>query len=183
MRVEWSCLAARAQIAVVGLDFRVENSAIVLGGENIRIGDGFRALDGLHLYAQDGLLTVGDNCSLNSNVQLGAAQGTIHIGDNVLIGPNTVLRAADHGFAGSSSPRTQPHQRGTILVEDDVWIGANCVVTRNVTIGRGAVVAAGSVVTRDIESNVVAGGIPARIIRRRTSGDVSEEVDGDAGSD
>ena len=50
---------------------------------------------------------------------------------------------------------------------NDVWIGANCIITAGVTIGEGAVVAAGSVVTKDVKSYAIVGGIPAKIIRMR----------------
>ena len=62
---------------------------------------------------------------------------------------------------------SQAKLRGKIVIEDDVWIGANVVVTRNVRIGTGGVIAAGSVVTGDIPPFVVAGGVPARAIRLR----------------
>ena len=59
--------------------------------------------------------------------------------------------------------------RGTmtksITVEDEVWIGAGCIITQGVTIGKGAVIAAGSVVTKNVESNTVVGGTPARFIK------------------
>ena len=171
VRVEWARRQARAQISHIGSGFHIEPPFVVQGGENIVIGDNFRALGMAHLYANEGKLTIGDNCSINSNVQLGAAQGVITMGNNVLIGPNVVLRAADHGIEGSASPRSQRHSAGSIVVEDDVWIGANCVVTRNVKIGKGAVVGAGSVVTHDVPSFAVVGGVPAKVIKYRPSGD------------
>ena len=167
VRMEWACFQARSQISGVGRDFRLEPPFVVLGGENIRIGDSFRALGSTYFYANDGELTIGSGCSANSNVLFSAAQGCIRIGDNVMIGPNCVLRAADHGIDSHESPRTQKHQRGTITIEDDVWLGANVVVIRNVTIGRGAVVGAGAVVTKDLPPYAIAGGVPARVLRFR----------------
>ena len=120
-----------------------------------------------YLYGNDGCLTIGDNVSINTNVQLGAAQGEIHIGNNVLIGPNVVLRAADHGQSLESSPRRQPHERGKIIVEDDVWIAANVVVTKDVTLGKGCIVAAGSVVTKDVLPLQIVAGVPATLIGAR----------------
>lgn len=167
VRMEWACVQARSQISSVGGDFRLEPPVVVLGGENITVGDSFRALGSTFFYAQQGELTIGSGCSFNSNVQLGAAQGRIAIGDNVLIGPNCVLRAADHGIDAGESPRTQRHKGGTITIEDDVWLGANVVVTRDVTIGRGAVIGAGAVVTNDIPAYSIAGGVPARVLGYR----------------
>lgn len=105
--------------------------------------------------------------SMNTNVQIGASSGKIVIGNNVLIGPNVVLRAADHGLSKGAAIASQAHCGGEIIVEDDVWIGANAVVLRNVRLGRGCVVAAGAVVTKDVAAQIVVGGIPARKISSR----------------
>ena len=120
-----------------------------------------------YLYGNDGYLTIGDNVSLNANVQIGAAQGEIYIGKNVIIGPNVVLRAADHGKLLGIPPRDQSHERGIIGVEDDVWIAANVVITRNVRLGKGCVVAAGSVVTKDVAPFQIMAGVPTVLIGTR----------------
>lgn len=139
----------------------------IIGGENICIGDNFRSMGYNYLYANDGAITIGDNMSMNTNVQVGGSSGRIAIGNNVLIGPNVVLRAADHGIAIEAPIRFQPHVGGEIVVEDDVWIGANAVILKNVTLGKGCVVAAGAVVTKDVEPYAVVGGVPARKISSR----------------
>jgi galactoside O-acetyltransferase len=109
------------------------------------------------IYTLSGECTIGPDTSLNNNVQLGANGGKISIGSGVLIGPNCVLRAADHIFEDLTRPiRDQGHIFGEIIIEDDVWIGANAVVTRNVRIGRGAIVGAGAVVTRDVPPLAIA---------------------------
>ena len=94
----------------------------------------------------------------------------ITIGDRVLIGPRTCLYTAGHPIA--------PEVRDTelefglpITLEDSVWLGGNVVVCPGVTIGRGSIIAAGSVVTRDIPSNVIAAGNPCRILRPITDED------------
>lgn len=139
----------------------------VIGGGNIVIGNNFRSMGGDYLYANGGVITIGDNMSMNTNVQIGASSGQITIGNNVLIGPNVVLRAADHGIALGATIRSQPHVGGMIFVEDDVWIGANAVILRDVRLGQGCVVAAGAVVTKDVEPYAVVGGVPARKISSR----------------
>jgi galactoside O-acetyltransferase len=120
-----------------------------------------------YLYANEGELKIGNNCSINTNVQLGASQGKIHNGDNVLIGPNVVLRAADHGLAMQDLIFLQPHRKGAIYVHNDVWIAANAVITSGVTLGEGSVIGAGSTVTRDVPPFAIVGGNPAVIIGRR----------------
>ncbi len=167
IRLRLANRSARAQIMSVGTDLHIEPPFAVRGGDNIIIGRGFRSMSGLFLFANDGALTIGDGCSLNTNVYIGASNGSITIGSHVLMGPNVVLRAADHGILGDAPVTSQPHSRGSITIEDDVWIGANCVVTRNVRVGRGSIIGAGSVVTRDVPPGVVAAGVPARVIAER----------------
>ena len=61
----------------------------------------------------------------------------------------------------------QDYMDGDIIIEDDVWIGAGSIITAGVTIGKGTVIGAGSVVTKDIPQNVIAAGVPAKIINKR----------------
>jgi galactoside O-acetyltransferase len=61
----------------------------------------------------------------------------------------------------------QGHQRGAIIVEDGVWIAANAVITRDVTLGEGCVVGAGAIVTRDVPPFAIVGGNPAAVIGQR----------------
>ncbi len=139
----------------------------ILGGENITIGDNFRSMGHTYLYGNEGEIIIGNNISLNTNVHIGSSGGKIYIGNNVLIGPNVVLRAADHGISRKTLINKQPHIGGIITIEDDVWIGANAVILKNVRLGKGSVVAAGAVVTKDTEPYTVVGGVPAKKISER----------------
>jgi len=158
----------RLFLARCGKDFVPGFPLTITGGENIKIGAHFRSMGHNFLYANDGSLEIGDNLSLNTNVVVGASQGRIVIGNNVLIGPNVVLRAADHGLAKDVAMRDQPHQKGEIVIEDDVWISANAVILRNVRLGRGCVVAAGAVVNKVVEPYTIVGGVPAKKISERS---------------
>lgn len=142
------------------------------GGENVSFGTDVRLGQLTQVYAAGGRgerIVLGDNVNTNSNVMINAdLGGVIEIGDGVLIGPNSVLRASNHEFADPDKPvRQQGHRAGRIEVGDDVWIGANVVVLPDVRIGRGAVIAAGAVVTGDVEPFAIAGGVPARRIGTR----------------
>jgi galactoside O-acetyltransferase len=157
LRIRLGALGARPQIAT-GLSVR--------GGRMIFIGDGFSVLRNSSLDAEGGRIDIGSRVSLNTNVVVDAAdQGAIAIGDDVLIGPNCVLRASNHKRTDANLPiRMQGHSGGRIVVCDDVWLGANVVVLAGVTIGAHAIVGAGAVVTHDVPSGTIVGGVPAREI-------------------
>jgi acetyltransferase-like isoleucine patch superfamily enzyme len=92
--------------------------------------------------------------------------GPLRIGDDVIIAQNVVFSGLNHGYADVRLPiRDQPCTTAEIVVEDEVWIGANSVITAGVRIGKHAVVAGGSVVTKDVPPYTVVGGNPARPIR------------------
>lgn len=110
----------------------------------------------------------GKNILFGKNVFINAGchfqdQGGITIGDGVLIGHNVVLATANHALAPSKSRKLN---YAPIVIGDNVWIGSNAVILQGVTIGQWAVVAAGAVVTKDVEPYTVVGGIPAKFIRR-----------------
>ena len=166
VRLLYGC-ALRPTLGRCGKRFRPGFPLTIKGSENISIGDDFRSMGHDYLYADQGSIKIGHNISINTNVQIGASGGRIVIGNNVLIGPNVVLRTADHGLDRGRLIMSQPHEGGEIVVEDDVWIGSNAVILRNVRLKRGCVVAAGAVVTKDVESYDIVGGVPARKISQR----------------
>lgn len=104
---------------------------------------------------------VGKNVFINSGCHF-QDQGGITIGDGALIGHNAVLATINHDFAPARRGDNHP---SPIVIGRQVWIGANVTVTPGVTIGDGAIVAAGAVVTHNVPPMVIAGGVPARIIR------------------
>jgi galactoside O-acetyltransferase len=119
---------------------------------------------GCHLAVDNGMLTIGRGTSMNDNAMLCAGGGEIHIGDNVLIGPNVVIRSSNHRYGSNKlTIKQQGHEEGKIVIEDNVWIGANAVILPNVRIGSGSVIGAGAVVTRDIPQECLAVGVPAKV--------------------
>jgi galactoside O-acetyltransferase len=141
----------------------------ITGLKNIEFGNNINIMRFTALYAQDAVLKFGDNISVNSNTTIGADGGKIIIGNNVLIAQNVVLRAADHKHENINIPiNQQGHAGGTIIIGDDCWIGANVVITRDVTIGDHSIIAAGAVVTKDVPPFSIMGGVPAKLIRKRS---------------
>lgn len=147
---------------------RFATSVTIVNFAGIAIGDGCRIGRGCFLTAGNGNLSLGNNVAVSPNVNIGADHGEVEIGDNAAIGPGTVIRAANHCFARRDVPIiAQGHKRGKVIIEEDVWIGANCVITPDVRIGKGAIVGAGAVVTSDVAPYVIVGGVPARQIGSR----------------
>lgn len=95
------------------------------------------------------------------------ADGGVTLGRNVVISFNCVLWSIDHRYEGETVPYDKARIKRPIVVEDNVWIGRNALIRGGVTIGEGAVVAMGSVVTRDVPPLTVVGGNPARVLRYR----------------
>lgn len=136
--------------------------------KNISLGNDIRIGKRCFLSASKGELKLGDHVAISPNVNIGADNGFIEIGNYVAIGPGAVIRAANHRFDNLSIPiYLQGHNPGYIKIENDVWIGANCVLTPNITIGQGAIVGAGAVVTKNVEPWTIVGGVPAHKIGDR----------------
>ena len=107
-------------------------------------------------------INVGKNVFINSGCRF-QDQGGITIGDGALIGHNAVLATLNHDI--------DPRKRSTmhpapITIGKDVWIGANVTVVPGVNIEDGAIIAAGAVVTQNVPPNVIAGGVPAKVLKK-----------------
>ncbi len=106
-------------------------------------------------------ITLGKRVFINSGCKV-QDQGGVVIGDDCLIGHNTVIATLNHELAPSRRADMHP---APVTIGANVWIGANVTVLPGVTIGDNAVVAAASVVTKDVPANTVALGSPARVVR------------------
>lgn len=148
---------------------------LIIGAQNISIGRHFSCWRHCTVAAcDDGVIEIGDRVAFNANVYCNACiNGRIVLGNDVLIGPNVVMRSSDHVTMALDVPiALQGHVGAEIFVEDDVWLGANVTVIGGVRIGKGAVVAAGAVVSSDVAPYTIVGGVPARLIKPR--GDASK---------
>lgn len=113
------------------------------------------------------------NISIGNNVRIGencrfSGIGGITIGNNVSFGPEILIWSSNHNYY---SPNELPYDNNTkkksVFIGDNVWIGARSCITPGITIGEGAVIAMGSVVTKDVPPCAVVGGNPAKIIDYR----------------
>lgn len=123
-----------------------------------------------------------ENINIGSSVNLGyrpvliAGKSKIVIGNHVMFGPQVTIRGGNHriDLLGRymdmiKNNEKRPEDDPGVVIEDDVWIGTRAIILAGVTIGRGAVVAAGSVVTKSVPAYAIVGGNPAKIIRMRWS--------------
>jgi Acetyltransferase (isoleucine patch superfamily) len=110
---------------------------------------------------------IGDNVTLNEWIYI-SGYGRITIGNDVRIGHRTSILSSNHIFHDRNTPiYKQGLENKPVSIEDDVWIGCNVTILGGVKIGTGAVIAAGSVVTADVESYSIVAGTPARKIGQR----------------
>jgi acetyltransferase-like isoleucine patch superfamily enzyme len=131
--------------------------------------------DRVHLH-QDTIIEVGSGGSVmigadthvQPRCQFSGYKTSIRIGRGVQIAPNCGFYPYDHGFAPGELIGKQPIQtKGGIIIGDDAWLGFGVIVLDGVRIGKGAVVGAGAVVTRDVPDETIAVGVPARVVKRR----------------
>lgn len=137
------------------------------------IGNNVRVREFGWMQATSDLNDPGKGLQISDDVYIGprcyfGAGGGIKIGSKVVIGASVELLAENHCFEDSEIPiQDQGVSRKGIVIEDDVWIGNSVIVLDGVCIGRGAVIGAGSIVTKDVPANAVVAGNPARILRYR----------------
>lgn len=116
-----------------------------------------------------------ENIILGSDVRIGHScrilagfgEGKITIGNNVLFGPGVSVIAGNHNISKSDLIMNQKSIPGAITIGSDCWFGTNSIILAGVTIGNGVVVAAGSVVTKDMPDYAIVAGVPAKVIKFR----------------
>lgn len=125
-----------------------------------------RVMGGTH-FAQHMDVVIGNNVQFGNGCNVAS---NVHFGNNVLMAGNVqFVGRHDHSFStpGVTIWDGERGENGTTLVEDDVWLGASVIVISGVTIGRGSIVAAGSVVTGDIPPCEIWAGVPAKKVKDR----------------
>ncbi len=170
----------------------IENGVRLRFADHIRLGRGVYLDQGVYLHACPGGIQIGADSLVmhgavlhvynfrnlpRASIRIGAdcligeysvirGQGGVTLGDRVYTSPFTQIMAVNHVFDDPERPFVQQGITAQgIVIEDDVWLGASAVITDGVRVGKGAVVAAGAVVTEDVPPHTVVGGVPARAIK------------------
>lgn len=182
-----SALHAR-RFASCGPDALIREPQSMVGCEYVHVGRGFDVFPGLRLEVFDRHLQkrfaptmrIGDRVSINYDCHIGCVN-RIEIGDDVLIASRVYISDHSHGapdFSDTSvPPSVRPvHSKGPVVIESEVWIGEGACVLPGVHIGRGAIIGANAVVSRDVPAFCVAAGVPARVIRVLPTGCASIDI-------
>jgi len=135
-------------------------------GKNVYIGN-----NGIFTYRN---IEIGNDVSIGANAVFQSSFGKIVIGDHVMFGPGVHIHGGNHkinevGKLLKHTTEKQPGDDGTVLIEEDCWIGANAIILSNVTIGKGSVIGAGAIVTKSIPPYSVYTGSPSMKLRNRFS--------------
>lgn len=129
-----------------------------LNGKNVKIWDN------VHIDCPS-KLEIDDNVSINRGTILNAG-GKIKISKNVLIGPNCVIYSQNHRFDDRFKPiNEQGYSYASVFIAENVWIASNVIILPGVSIGKNSIIAAGAIVTKDVEENSLMAGNPAKLVR------------------
>ena len=161
----------------VGKNFIIERGAEIncISSEGIQLGEkvtigSYATIRPSNLYggAVGMGLKIGDHSNIGPYSYIGCS-GYIEIGNNVMMAPRVSLYAENHNFDSIDVPmKDQGVATAPIIIEDNCWIAANSIILSGVRIGKGSVIAAGSVVTKDVAPYSVMGGNPAKKLKTRT---------------
>ena len=124
-------------------------------------------------------ISIGNDVYIGPYAMFSSIKG-ITIGNKVLFGPHVYIMGGDHNYREIGQymfdvKRKRDDDDLPVVIEDDTWIGCNVTILKGVTIGRGAIVSAGSLVTKDVPSYAIVGGVPAKILKYRFSEDQISE--------
>jgi maltose O-acetyltransferase len=121
-----------------------------------------------------GTIYVGHDVNLGLRPFLNATRSTIRIGNKVVFGPEVTIRGGNHRtdlvgrfMADVTEAEKLPENDLDVVIEDDVWIGTRAIILHGVTIGRGAIIGAGAVITKSVPPYAIVGGVPAKVIKFR----------------
>lgn len=149
----------------------LEEGAKITFGKNVLIKN-----DTIIYAKKNSSILFGDNTSTGHHTEI-SANNRIRIGNDVIMGAYTYITDADHRYDDPHLPiRLQPMNIGEVTVGDNVWLGRGVMVLKDSHVGSNCVVAAGSIVTKKFDDNIVIGGIPAKVIKPIERLSIPEEL-------
>jgi len=151
-------------------NFIIHENVLITGfHDHFKIGNKFQINPDVKLFTSDGSLEVGDNVFINHNCFISADRSKISIGDNCLLANNVSIWCSNHDFKNPDVPISmQKRIMKPVTIGKDVWCGSNSVILPGISIGSGSIVAAGSVVAKDVPPFSIVAGNPARVIKERS---------------
>lgn len=159
----------------VGRGVTIGSNVVIdsLSLDGVQLGNNVNIPDNTYIRCTGVISQLGKGLTIGNNTGLGHfnfinAQGGVVIGSDVIIGPYVKILSENHNFTSRDIPIwKQGVTRIGVVIEDNVWIGANVTILDGVTICTGAIVAAGAVVNKNVAENTIVGGCPAKIIKIR----------------
>lgn len=177
IRNELNSAVVKRELKQCGRDFKIYYPTILKGGKYISVGDDFVCYSNLRIEAYDKYnskifspeIQIGNNVGINYDCHI-ACINKVSIGNNVLMASKIFITDHYHGAIDFVSVQLAPRLRdlvshGEVVIEDNVWIGEGVVVMPGVRIGKNSIIGANSVVTKNLPSNCVAVGAPAKVIK------------------
>jgi len=150
-------------------NFLIPDHVTISGIKKIKIGNSFRVCPYVKLYIEEeGSIIIGDNFFANYNTFIYSRDNIVKIGNDCLIGPDVLIINNNHSLRPDELIRNQENITASIIIGNDVWIGAKSTILPGVVIGDGAVIAAGSIVNKNVEAYSIVGGVPAKFIKYRS---------------
>lgn len=162
-RFRYFTSAGKNLVVKSSVEFRMVGHAILEVGENVTIQD----YSFFQLTMPEPKVFIGNNTVIGRR-NIITAKNRISIGSDVLIGSDVQIIDHSHGIRRDTPIRLQKAEIGFVEIGDDVWIGVGARILMNVTIGKGAVIGANSVVTSDIPEYAIAVGSPAKVVKYRS---------------
>lgn len=147
---------------------KIDPRAFIARGGKVILGRDTVIRAGAMLLPSEGFIQVGSGSSINQYVVVNG-YGGVSIGENVLIAAFASIFSSNHKFDRVDIPIKDQglSSKGGVIIENDVWIGTHSIILDGVTIGRGSVVAAGTVVTKSVAPYSIVAGVPGKIIGSR----------------
>jgi len=175
----WRCSSIGKNLALYGEIPWITGTGNIYIGDDVEIMDRVTLFTGGHVY-EEPEIRIGDGCSVGFMVQIRAAQ-KVEIGKNCMIAGYTII-SDNNGHPIDLDRRKRkekvtPEEIAPVIIEDDVWIGEHALIMKGVTIGRGSVISAGSVVLKSVPPMKIVMGNPARVVMWVPGGEDKQSED------